>query len=239
MKLDGSVALVVGADSAVGAAIVRGLLARDAIKVYAVANDPGDGRLPPGAVPVAVNLTRPAHAGTLARQLADVTLLVNCKVAVQRNASALAELDVHAPARSSLTSEQTLQLIDALAPVLAANGGGAVVNLLSVLHADLPLEAPTPQPSDPVADWMFADALRERLASQRTLLLHFQTHWAAGYGDQVVDDQHALAEHVAMRALDRIETDDRCDRGSTWWWAGDPMPPPFRADKRSIHEHDD
>ena len=38
MRLKGAVALVVGAGSAVGTAVVRGLLARDVAKVYADAN---------------------------------------------------------------------------------------------------------------------------------------------------------------------------------------------------------
>jgi NAD(P)-dependent dehydrogenase (short-subunit alcohol dehydrogenase family) len=62
MKLAGCVALVVGADSGVGAAIVRGLLARDAVKVYAASNDPGSGRPQPGAVSLSVDLTRPARS---------------------------------------------------------------------------------------------------------------------------------------------------------------------------------
>lgn len=210
MKLGGSVALVVGADSAVGAAIVRGLLARGAVKVYAASNDAGSERLHPGAVPLTVvDLARPAPAGALARELTDVTLLVNCLVAVQHSASSLAGADIQVLGGRSPPVRRTLKLINAFAPVLAANGGGAVVNLLSVLCADQALNGTTPRVRRRTVDSTLADSLRDRLAGQQTQLLYFRAQLAVGSGDQGLDDQGALAGHVAMRVLDQLEACDR------------------------------
>jgi NAD(P)-dependent dehydrogenase (short-subunit alcohol dehydrogenase family) len=211
VKLEGSVALVVGADSAVGAAIVRGLLTRDAVKVYAAASESGGGRPQPGAVPLTLNLARPAHAGALARELADVNLLVNCMVAVQHSASSLAGSAIQPLGRRLPPVGRTLNLINAFAPVLAANGGGAVANVLSVLYVDQPLDDSTPTARQGTVDWMLADGLRGRLAAQQTQLLYFRAQLAVGSRDQVLDDQRALAGHVAMRVLDRLEAGDRPD----------------------------
>ena len=76
MKIEGSVALVTGANRGLGAAFTRGLLAAGAAKVYAAARDPATVTLP-GVVPVRLDVTRPEHIATLARELPDVTLLVN------------------------------------------------------------------------------------------------------------------------------------------------------------------
>lgn len=190
MKIEGSVAMVVGADSAVGAAIVRGLHARNAAKVYTASHDPGDERLQADTIP-----------------LADVTLLVNCMVAAH-------PLGVPSPPVG-----RTLKLIDAFAPVLAANGGGAVVNVLSVPCVGRPWDDTSPEVARQAVDGTLADGLRGRLAAQQTLLLYFEAQLALGSGDQVLDDQCALAGHVAMRVLDQIEARDRPDgnNGSSWF----------------------
>jgi NAD(P)-dependent dehydrogenase (short-subunit alcohol dehydrogenase family) len=168
MKLEGAVPRVVGADSAVGAAIVRGLLARDALKVHTVSNEPVASGQQPGAVPLTVDLSRPAQADALARELPDATLLVNSMVAVPHGASSLAGSDIQPPGRRWPPLGRTLNLIDAFAPVLA-------------------------------------DSLRDRLAAQQTQqLLDFRAQLAVGSGDQVLDDQRALAGHVATRVLDGL-----------------------------------
>jgi hypothetical protein len=138
-----------------------------------------------------------------------VTLLVNCLVAVRHSASSLAGADLQSLGRQSPAVGRTLKLIDAFAPVLAANGGGAVVNLLSVLWADQPLDDTTPKVSRRTVEWTLADGLRDRLAAQQTQLLYFRAQLVVGSGDQVLDDQRALAGHVAMRVLDQLEAGDR------------------------------
>lgn len=76
MKIQGSIALVTGANRGLGAAFARGLLAAGAAKVYAAARDPAAVTVP-GVVPVRLDVTRPEHIAALARDLSDVTLLVN------------------------------------------------------------------------------------------------------------------------------------------------------------------
>ena len=202
MNLDKAVALVIGADSALGAAVVRGLLARGVAKVYA--DDPLESCeiVLSRSVPLFVDIDKQAPAATLARELTDVTLLVHCLVTEPH-----AVLPGEGP-----TVGRTLKLIDAFAPVLAANGGGAVVNVMSVLHPDQLTTTTAPTNARPLAEWMLADGLRDRLAAQRTQLLFFGAQLVVGAGEQMLDDQRALAAHIATRMLHQLDTgEDRAE----------------------------
>ncbi len=205
MKLEESVALVVGAEGTVGEAIVRGLLARGAVNVYVVSSDPNSQPWLPGAVEIVVNPAESGYAKQLARQLADVTLLVYCTVATESVAS-LHTASEPQPLGQRKAADQALDLMEAFAPVLAANGGGAAVSVVSVLCADRHfwVDAP-PEPSAATVDWMLADSLRDRFAAQQTQLLYYRAQLALGSGEQLLDDQRALAEHVAACVLARLE----------------------------------
>ena len=196
MRLDESVALVIGVDGAVGAAIVRCLLAREVAKVYVASFDPSSQPWLPGAVEIVVNPTKSGYAQPLARQLADVTLLVYCTVTTESAASLCMASEPH----------QARDLMEAFAPVLAANGGGAVVNVVSVLCADGYFRGDTPpETSGGTLDWMLADSLRDRFAAQQTQLLHYRAQLGLGSREQLLDDQRALAEHVAAGVLAQLE----------------------------------
>lgn len=228
MMLARSVALVVGADSAIGAAIVRGLIARNAAKVYADAYvDCGDS-LSPGAAPRVVDLAHQRRSGELARKLTDVNLLINCLVSgpfsdPSPGAEGVETLDQRSPTVGSV-----LKWIDALAPVLRDNGGGAVVNVLSVLHSEQPLGNTAPTSSRPFAEWLLAEGLRDRLAAQQTQLLFLGTQLVVGQGEQVLEDQRALAGHIAMRLLTQIEAGHRPDDGVAFGRYQDPFFPDRR-----------
>lgn len=198
MNLDKAVALVMGTDSALGAAVVRGLLARGVAKVYADAPLESCEIVLSRSVPLFVDIDKQAPTATLARELTDVTLLVNCLVTEPHAVS-----PVEGP-----TVGRALKLIDAFAPVLAANGGGAIVNVLSVLHPDQLSTTTAPTNARPLAEWMLAGGLRDRLAAQRTQLLFFGAQLVVGAGEQMLDDQRALAAHIATRMLHQLDAGD-------------------------------
>ena len=76
MKIDGSVALVTGADRGLGRVFARELVRRGAAKVYEAARHPA-AVSEPGLMPVALDITDPGRVAQVAQQCADVSLLVN------------------------------------------------------------------------------------------------------------------------------------------------------------------
>jgi NAD(P)-dependent dehydrogenase (short-subunit alcohol dehydrogenase family) len=120
MQIEGSVALVTGGGRGLGRVFARELVSRGAARVYVGARDPA-AVTEPGVTAVALDITDPARVAQVAEQYPDVSLLVN-----------------NAPSRAAARREMetnyfgTLSMCRAFAPVLAASGGGAIVNMLSV-----------------------------------------------------------------------------------------------------------
>src|SRR5271155_2996559 len=132
MNIAGSVALVTGANRGLGKAYVDALLSSGAAKVYAGARDPSkiaDSRV----IPVQLDISSRSEINAAVRQCSDVTLLVN-------NAGAMLNTPILAPnAVDAMRKEMEVNvfgmasMIQGFAPILAKNGGGAIVNMLSVV----------------------------------------------------------------------------------------------------------
>ncbi|TWF78747.1 short-subunit dehydrogenase [Pseudonocardia hierapolitana] len=131
MEIRNSVALVTGANRGLGRRLAAGLLERGARKVYAAARNPEAVDLP-GVTPLRLDITDPVSVAAAAAAAADVTVLVN-----NAGSSTRATLLDGDPAAIRLEMEThyfgTLAVTRAFAPIIAANGGGAVLNVLSVL----------------------------------------------------------------------------------------------------------
>ncbi len=137
MKIENSIALVTGANRGVGQVYVAELLQRGAAKVYAGARNPDSLAAtvaldPARVVALKLDVTLADDIAAAARDAADVTLLIN-------NAGALSfggALDVSQEAidRDMAVNHGGLRDVTrAFAPVLEANGGGTVVNMLTLL----------------------------------------------------------------------------------------------------------
>src|SRR3954471_600340 len=135
--VEGAVALVTGANRGIGAAFVQGLLDGGARRVYAAARDPQtlaalaqrDTRI----IPVALDITDDASVRAAAQQLADVNLVVN-NAGVAHGARLIGATDLSAAQREmEVNYFGLLRMCRAFAPILAANGGGTLINLLSIL----------------------------------------------------------------------------------------------------------
>jgi len=169
MKIEGSIALVTGANRGLGAAFARGLLAAGAAKVYAAARNPDTVTLA-GVVPVRLDVTQPEQVTALAHELTDVTLLVN-NAGIGEFGPLLAPGTIDALRRQFETNAGgPLRLVQAFVPVLANNGGGAVVNVLSVLSW-LTLPGSGGYSASKAAGWALGNALRQELKAQGTELL--------------------------------------------------------------------
>jgi NAD(P)-dependent dehydrogenase (short-subunit alcohol dehydrogenase family) len=169
MEIAGSTALVTGANRGLGAAFVRGLLAAGAKTVYAGARNPVESGVP-GVVPVRLDVTDPGQVAEAARQLTDVSLVVN-NAGVFHAAQAL-DQDTEAALRADLETNAfgPLAVSRAFAPVLAAVGGGGLVNVLSVASwRTTPTFAA--YSASKAAAWSLTNSLRLELRPQGTLVV--------------------------------------------------------------------
>ena len=131
MRVKGSTALVTGSNRGIGKAFVEGLLTGGAKKVYAGARKPESVTVK-GAVPIRLDITKADEVAAAAKACSDVDLLINnAGIAA---ASALIGAPNTADARGMMETNYfgTLNMCRAFAPVLKSNGGGALVNILSI-----------------------------------------------------------------------------------------------------------
>lgn len=176
MNIDNAVVFVTGANRGLGLALVHALLAAGARKVYAGARDPdagaGIGMHPstiPGVIPVRLDVTDPAQVAAAAAACGDVDILIN-NAGI---AHLFDYLDAHAidlgHAMFDTNFFGVVRMSQAFTPILRANGGGALVNILSVASwvnaAPLSLYAASKS-----AAWGFTNGLRTALAAQGTLV---------------------------------------------------------------------
>ena len=137
IKIEGTTALVTGANRGIGRAITEALLERGAAKVYAAARAPeqlADLQKQYGerVVPLKLDVTDSGQVRAAAEKATDVTLLVNnAGVALGQN---LADETILDQARQEMEVNYfgPLELLLRFAPALGENGGGAVVNISSV-----------------------------------------------------------------------------------------------------------
>ena len=134
MRVEGCVALVTGAAGGIGSALVETLSRRGASRIYA-ADLPGPlaavTAWPAEAEPIVLDVTRAHDVAQSARQYGDVDLLINNAAILEFSGLIeMASLD-GARAQFEVNFWGYLAMCRAFAPVLAVNGGGAIVNILS------------------------------------------------------------------------------------------------------------
>ena len=131
MRIEGSVTFVTGANRGLGLAFAKELLGRGVKKLYAGVRN-RDGVDLPGVIPVKFDVTDPAAIAAAAAHCNDVTLLINNAGIGRVDASAL-DPAVIDNAREFFETNfyGIIRASQAFAPVLSANGGGAIVNVLS------------------------------------------------------------------------------------------------------------
>ncbi|MFI6931419.1 SDR family oxidoreductase [Streptomyces sp. NPDC050287] len=162
MDLSASTVLVTGANRGLGRALAAELLARGAT-VYAGARNPAQVDLP-GAKPIALDITDPASVAAAAQATGDVTVLINNAGSATGTDLLTGDLD---NIRLELDTHYygTLSVVRAFAPQITANGGGAILNILSVLSwVSFPEHGAYCAAKS--AQWSLTNALRLQLADQ-------------------------------------------------------------------------
>jgi len=163
MNLDNRVVLVTGATGGLGQEFVKQALVRGAAKVYAGArrdHDWGD----PRVVPLQLDVTDPVAVAAAVDAAPDVDVLVN-NAGVHGAESLLTSPESEIRATFEANVFAPLLLVRAFAPVLARNGGGAVIDIHSALSW---LARPGAYAASKTAFWGLTNALRLELAEQKT-----------------------------------------------------------------------
>jgi len=166
MDVKNSVVLITGANRGLGLAFARALLAAGAKKVYTGARRP-ETIVMSGAIPVKLDVTSSDDITRVARELTDVTLLIN-NAGIAEGSNFL-DADSAAKAKRELDVNVfgPLELSKAFAPVLAKNGGGTIVNILSILSW-LNLPGWSTYSLSKAAAWSLTNGLRNELKGQGT-----------------------------------------------------------------------
>jgi NAD(P)-dependent dehydrogenase (short-subunit alcohol dehydrogenase family) len=165
MDINGSIALVTGANRGIGRHFAAQLLERGATKVYATARDASAIDLP-GVQALQLDVTDPASVAAAASAAGDVTLVVNNAGYTSSQPLLTGDLDV---IRREMETNHfgILSMARAFAPALARNGGGGMLNVLSALSWATANGAGGYAVSKAAA-WSLTNHLRLELAEQGT-----------------------------------------------------------------------
>lgn len=203
MNIENAVVLVTGANRGIGLAFARALLARGARKVYAAARDPSTVTLP-GVHAVRLDVTKPDEVAAAAQLATDVTLVIN-NAGIAQPGGFLAP-DSEAVTRRIFETNVmgVLNVSKAFAPVLKANGGGALLNVLSVASWVNGGELAAYSASKSAA-WSLTNALRHELAAQKTQVLGLHMAYVDTDLTRGFEVPKSSAEDIVQQALDGLE----------------------------------
>jgi NAD(P)-dependent dehydrogenase (short-subunit alcohol dehydrogenase family) len=203
MRIENSVVLVTGANRGIGLAFTRALLDRGARKVYAAARHPESVTLP-GVEALQLDVTKPDEIAAAVNRASDVTLVIN-NAGIAQPGGFLAQ-DSDAVARRIFETNffSMLNMSKAFAPALKANGGGGLLNVLSVASWVNGGELAAYSASKSAA-WSLTNALRNELAGQKTQVLGLHMAYVDTDLTRGLDAKKSSPEEIVQRALDGLE----------------------------------
>jgi NAD(P)-dependent dehydrogenase (short-subunit alcohol dehydrogenase family) len=186
-SISGSTVLVTGGQRGLGKAFVEAALEMGAAKVYATARTPRPSA-DPRVVPLALEVTDPSSVAALADQARDVSILINNAGATLRKPLIGTTVDeLRDLFETNLFG--VLRVTQALAPTLAANGGGILINVHSAMSW---IAGAGAYGATKAALWSATNSVRIDLAAQ---------------GTQVVGVHLGYTETDMTAALDVVKND--------------------------------
>ena len=204
MKIENAVVLVTGANRGIGLEFTRQLLARGARKVYAGARDPACVTLP-GVHALRLDVNNADDIAAAAALIPDVTLVIN-NAGIAQPGGFLAQDSEEVTRRIFETNFfGVLRMSKAFAPLLKANGGGALLNVLSVASWVNGGELAAYSASKSAA-WSLTNSLRNELAAQNTQVLGLHMAYVDTDLTRGLDAPKSTPEDIVTRALDGLES---------------------------------
>lgn len=198
-RLDDRTVLVTGANGGLGTEFVTQLLERGARRVYAAARTPrdwADSRV----VPIALDITDPRSIADAASRAADVDLLINNAGIAPADDTSVAQGGDEALRRVFETNFfGSVAVMRAFVPVLAANGGGALLNVVSAA-AWTPV--PTAYAASKAALWSAANGLRFEIGAQGTTVTNLLMGMVDTPMSERWDVPKVTPQSVVTQALD-------------------------------------
>lgn len=201
--IENKVVLVTGGRRGLGAAIVDEVLSRGARTVYSTAREPFED---PRAQVITKQLevTSEASVAALARDLTDVEIVVNNAGVLHPDSLLTGDFEsIDATFQTNVFGP--LRIVRAFAPILKANGGGAIVNVHSVLSW---LGGAGAYGASKAAIWSLSNSLRLELEAQSTQVLGVH----AGFIDtdmvSAMPAPKTPPAVIAARIIDALEKGD-------------------------------
>lgn len=201
--IEDKVVLVTGGRRGLGAAIVDEVLSRGARKVYSTARDPFED---PRAQVVTKQLevTSESSVRALAHDLGDVEVVVNNAGVLHPDSLLTGDFDrVEATFQTNVFGP--LRIARAFAPILKANGGGALVNIHSVLSW---LGGSGAYGASKAAIWSVTNTLRLELEAQNTHVLGVHAAFIDTDMVTALDVPKTPPAVIAARIIDALEKGD-------------------------------
>lgn len=203
VNIKGSTVVVTGGQRGLGKAIVDELLQRGAAKVYATARAPKPSE-DPRVVSAELDVTNAESVAAFAASASDAEIVINNAGVL--GAAKLLDSDIE-EVRAVFDTNYfgALRVAKAFAPILAANGGGALVDIASILSW---MPGSGGYGDSKAALWSTTNSLRIELEKQATLVVaaHLSftdTDMASGF-DTPKNDPRQVARAIA----DGIEAGD-------------------------------
>lgn len=165
MDIKGAVVLVTGANRGIGAEFVEQLNKRGATKIYAAARDAGTINAD-GVHPLELDITNPGQIEAAAAAASDVQVLIN-NAGISTGTSLVSGDEASIRREIDTNFYGPLLVTRAFAPILAANGGGAILNVISALSW-FTLPSAGAYAASKAAAWVLTDSTRLELATQGT-----------------------------------------------------------------------
>lgn len=203
MELKNAVVLVTGANRGIGAGFVSQLKERGAAKIYAASRHPSTYDVD-GVESIELDITDPEQIRSVADAAGDVQVLIN-NAGISTGSSLITGELAEIRREMDTNFFGPLLMIRAFAPILKANGGGAVLNVVSALSW-FTVPGAGAYAASKAAAWSLTDAARVELADQGTHVVgvHMRlvdTDMAAG-----VEAPKIAPAALAAAGLDAIES---------------------------------